>query len=59
MNLLNYKATPPHMAFEEVKRQAEKFGVRVTGSEVVGLVPKEALLAARGRFYSRELSEKN
>ena len=57
MNLLNYKATPPHMAFEEVKRQAEKFGIHVTGSEVVGLVPKEALLAD-GRFYSRELSEK-
>ena len=57
INLLNYKVTPPHVAFEEVKRQAGKFGVRVTGSEVVGLIPKDALLAA-GRFYSNELSEK-
>ncbi|MDO8140288.1 MAG: glutamate formimidoyltransferase [Candidatus Brocadiales bacterium] len=57
MNLLNYKVTPPHVAFEEVKKQAGKFGVHVTGSEVVGLIPKEALLAA-GRFYSKELSEK-
>lgn len=56
MNLLNYKITPPHEAFEEVKRQAGVLGVRVTGSEVVGLIPKEALLAA-GRFYSKELSE--
>ena len=57
MNLLNYKVTPPHVAFEEAKKQAEKFGVHVTGSEVVGLIPKEALLAA-GRFYAGELSEK-
>ena len=57
MNLLNYKVTPPHVAFEEVKSQAGKCGVHVTGSEVVGLIPKEALLAA-GRFYSEELSEK-
>ena len=56
MNLQNYKVTPPHVAFEEAKKQAEKFGAHVTGSEVVGLVPKVALLAA-GRFYSRELSE--
>ena len=57
MNLQNYKVTPPHVAFEEVKKQAEKFGVCATGSEVVGLIPKEALLAA-GRYYSKELSEK-
>ncbi|MBI2557051.1 MAG: glutamate formimidoyltransferase, partial [Planctomycetes bacterium] len=57
INLQNYKVTPPHVAFEEVKKQAGKFGVHVMGSEVVGLIPKEALLAA-GRFYSKELSEK-
>jgi len=53
MNLLNYKATPPHVAFEEVKKQAGVFGVRATGSEVIGLVPEDALLVA-GRFYSKE-----
>ena len=57
MNLQNYKVTPPHVAFEEVKKQAGKFGVHVTGSEVVGLIPKEALLSA-GCFYTKELSEK-
>jgi len=56
MNLQNYKVSPPHVAFEEVKRHAGKFGVHVTGSEVVGLILKEALLAA-GRYYSKELSE--
>jgi len=57
MNLRNYKATPPHVAFEEVRKQARLLGVNATGSEVVGLIPKEALLAA-GRFYSgKEQSE--
>lgn len=56
MNLQNYTVTPPHVAFEEVKKQSHALGVRVTGSEIVGLLPKEALLVA-GRFYSTELSE--
>ena len=56
MNLLNYKVTPPHMAFKEVRKQAGMLGVQVKGSEIVGLVPKDALLSA-GHFYSRESSE--
>jgi glutamate formiminotransferase/formiminotetrahydrofolate cyclodeaminase len=50
MNLVNYHVTPPHLAYEEVRRQAESLGARVTGSEIVGLTPKEALEIA-GRFY--------
>lgn len=50
MNVVNYLVTPPHAAFEEVKRQAAALGVEVTGSEIVGVTPKEALLMA-GRFY--------
>jgi glutamate formiminotransferase/formiminotetrahydrofolate cyclodeaminase len=50
MNLVNFHLTPPHIAFEEVKKEAAALGVRVTGSEIVGLTPKEALLVA-GRFY--------
>ena len=50
INLTNYKVTSPHAAFEEVCRQAEKLGLRVTGSEVVGLIPLEAVLMA-GRHY--------
>ena len=50
MNLTNYHVTPVHVAFEEVKKEAEKMGVQVIGSEIVGLVPLEALLMA-GEFY--------
>jgi glutamate formiminotransferase/formiminotetrahydrofolate cyclodeaminase len=50
INFTNYKITPVHSVFDEVVFQAEKLGVRVTGSELVGLIPKEALLAA-GRHY--------
>ena len=50
INLTNYNITPPHIAFEEVKKQAKTFGNNVTGSEVVGLIPKQALLMA-GEFY--------
>jgi len=50
INLTNYKVSPPHLVFEEAIKEAEKLGLRVTGSEIVGLVPKEALLMA-GRYY--------
>lgn len=52
INLTDYKVTPPHIAFEEVRRLAAKKGLRVTGSEIVGLIPKEAMLMA-GRYYLR------
>ncbi len=50
LNLTNYKVTPVHVAFEECVREAEKLGLRVTGSELVGLIPKQALLAT-GRYF--------
>ncbi|HPE28872.1 MAG TPA: glutamate formimidoyltransferase [Candidatus Mcinerneyibacteriales bacterium] len=50
MNLTNYKITNLHQAFETVDKEARKKGLRVTGSEVVGLLPKEALLQA-GRYF--------
>ena len=50
INFTNYKVTPVHVVFDEVVRLAEMLGLRVTGSELVGLIPKEALLAA-GRYY--------
>ncbi len=50
INLVNYKVTPPHVVFDEVCREAEVLGLRVTGSELVGLIPLEALLMA-GRYY--------
>lgn len=53
MNLTNYNITPMHVAFEESKKEAVRLGVEVNGSEIVGLVPLEAMLQA-GRFYSNE-----
>ena len=43
MNLTNFRETPLHVAFEAVKREAEKRGVSILGSELVGLVPQEAV----------------
>ncbi len=50
MNITDIDATPLHVAFEEVCRAAAARGLRVTGAEIVGLVPKKVLLEA-GRFY--------
>lgn len=50
INFTNYKITPVHVVFDEARREAERLGLRVTGSELVGLIPKEALLMA-GRYY--------
>jgi len=53
MNLTDVGVTPIHAAFDEVCEKAGARGVRVTGSELVGLVPLQALLAA-GRHYLRK-----
>jgi glutamate formiminotransferase/formiminotetrahydrofolate cyclodeaminase len=50
INLVDHEVTSPTAAFEEVKRQAELRGVRVTGSELVGLIPLEAMIEA-GNYY--------
>ena len=50
MNITDIEATPLHKAFEEVSRAAAARGLRVTGTEIVGLVPKKVLVEA-GRYY--------
>ena len=50
MNLTNISVTPVHVAFDEVCRKADARGVRVTGSELVGLIPLKSLLDA-GRYF--------
>jgi len=50
MNLTNISVTPVHIAFDEVCRKADARGVRVTGSELVGLIPLKAMLDA-GRYF--------
>ena len=46
INLTNFKETPLHIVFEETRKSAEERGVRVTGSELVGLVPLQPMLDA-------------
>jgi glutamate formiminotransferase/formiminotetrahydrofolate cyclodeaminase len=50
MNITDINATPLHIAYEEVCRAASARGLKVTGTEIVGLVPKKVLIDA-GRFY--------
>jgi len=50
MNLTNIGVTPVHVAFDEVCRKAEERGVRVTGAELVGLIPLKAMLDA-GKYF--------
>jgi glutamate formiminotransferase/formiminotetrahydrofolate cyclodeaminase len=50
MNITDSKQTPLHVAFEEISAKAAARGVRVTGAEIVGLVPKKTLIDA-GRYY--------
>ena len=53
INFTNYKISPPHLVFDEAIKEAESIGLRVTGSELVGLIPKEAMLMA-GRHYLKK-----
>jgi glutamate formiminotransferase/formiminotetrahydrofolate cyclodeaminase len=50
INLTNIRVTPVHVAFDEVCRKAAERGLRVTGSELVGLIPLQAMLDA-GRYF--------
>lgn len=53
MNLTDISITPVHVAFDEVCAKAQERGIRVTGSELVGLIPLEAMLEA-GRYFLRK-----
>ena len=53
INLTNISITPVHIAFDEVCKKADTRGIRVTGSELVGLIPLEAMLEA-GRYFLRK-----
>ena len=56
INLTNYNITPPHLVLEKVREMAVKKGIQITGSELVGLIPKEAILMA-GKYYLKRLGE--
>jgi glutamate formiminotransferase/glutamate formiminotransferase/formiminotetrahydrofolate cyclodeaminase len=63
MNLTDYQSTPIHAVFQAVKTEAEKHGIEVAGSELIGLVPQEALDQAAAmslqldRFDSSQILE--
>ena len=54
MNITDINATPLHKAFEEVCRAAQARGLRVTGTEIVGLVPKRTLIDAGKYFLEKQ-----
>lgn len=53
MNITDINTTPLHVAFDEVCRAANERGIRVTGTEIVGLIPKRALIDA-GKYFLRK-----
>jgi len=53
INLTNINVTPMHIAFDEVCKKAEARGIRVTGSELVGLIPLKAMLDA-GKYFLKK-----
>ena len=53
INLVDFEVTPPHAAFEEVKKQARSLGADATGSEIVGMTPLKAMVMA-GQFYTKQ-----
>ena len=54
MNITNMSETPLHVAFDEVNRAAATRGIRVTGTEIVGLVPKKALIDAGKHYLTKQ-----
>lgn len=54
VNLTDYRVTPIHTLFEEVKKEADLLGLPVTGSEIVGIVPLESLLMAADYYIDKE-----
>lgn len=55
MNILNFRRTPLHLVFENVKREAQRYGVNVIGSEVIGLVPLPAIIDTVQYYLQTEI----
>jgi glutamate formiminotransferase/formiminotetrahydrofolate cyclodeaminase len=54
MNLTDFERTPVHVVFEAVRREAERYGVTIVGSEIVGLIPRKALEMSASYFLRLE-----
>ncbi len=59
MNMTNYQQTPLFRVFETIKREAERYGVSVTSSEIIGLVPTEAIIDSADFYLQLEKFSKN
>jgi glutamate formiminotransferase len=59
MNMVNFEGTPLFRVFELIKREAERYGVAVIGSEIVGLVPQHALNAVADFYLQLENFSEN
>lgn len=53
-NLTNYNVTAPHVIFEEIKKQSKELNIGTAGSELVGLIPLEAMLQAADYYIEKE-----
>lgn len=56
INLTNYKVTPAHLVLDKVRELANEKGIQVTGSEIVGLLPKAAMIES-GKYYLKNMGE--
>lgn len=56
INLTNYKVTPAHLVLDKVRELANAKGIQVTGSEIVGLLPKAAMIES-GKYYLKNMGE--
>jgi glutamate formiminotransferase len=54
INMTDFRRTPLHRVFEMVRSEAERYGVAIAGSEIVGLVPEDALLQAADHYLRLE-----
>ncbi len=54
MNITNLSQTPLHVAFDEISEAAHKRGLRVTGTEIVGLLPKKAIIEAGKHYLTKQ-----
>jgi glutamate formiminotransferase len=54
MNLTNHEKTPIHRVFDAVRREAERYGVSILESEIIGLVPESALVSAAQHYLQLE-----
>lgn len=59
MNLTNYKKTPVYRVFEMVKSEADRYGVSIIGSEIIGLTPMDSLIDAAGFYLKLENFKKD